>query len=70
MDSITFQEDGNVKSIVLDEKSTQELKETGYCMVNDPSTSDTYFICIVDNDMWFVTKAVDYKSIKLYRREF
>lgn len=66
MDNITFFGNGEVKSIVLDETSTQELKETGYCMVNDPSTSETYFIIIIDDEQWYVTKSVDYADIKLY----
>lgn len=66
MDNITFFANGEVKNIVLDEASTQELKETGYCMVNDPSTSETYFIIILDDDQWYVTKSVDYTDIKLY----
>lgn len=66
MDNITFFKNGEVKGIILDEASTQELKETGYCMVNDPSTSETYFIIILDDDQWYVTKSVDYADIKLY----
>lgn len=66
MDNITFFANGEVKSIVLDEASTQELQDTGYCMVNDPSTSETYFIIIIDDEQWYVTKSVDYADIKLY----
>lgn len=66
MDNITFFGNGEVKSIVLDEASTQELQDTGYCMVNDPSTSETYFIIVIDDEQWYVTKSVDYADIKLY----
>lgn len=66
MDNITFFANGEVKSIVLDEASTQELQDTGYCMVNDPSTSETYFIIVIDDEQWYVTKSVDYADIKLY----
>ena len=69
MDKITFMEDGKeLKDITLDEASTEELKETGYCMISDPSTSETYFVIVVgDLEEYYVCKAVDYASIKLYR---
>lgn len=35
-------------------------------MVNDPSTSETYFIIVIDDEQWYVTKSVDYADIKLY----
>ena len=65
-DRITFDDNGEVVDIFLTEATTQELKETGYAMVNDESCKTTYFVIIIDDDDCYVAKAVDYSGIKLY----
>ena len=66
-DKITFL-NGEVMDIELTEATTQELKETGYAMINDPETSETYFILVVgDLEEYYVCKSVDYAGIKLYK---
>lgn len=65
-DKITFDENGEVKDIFLTEATTDELMQTGYAMVNDEYSNATYFIIILNEEEWYVTKAIDYSGIKLY----
>ena len=65
-DKITFDEDGEVKDIILTEATTEELKQTGYAMVNDESYKETYFIIVLDDDSWYVSKVVNYSGIQLH----
>jgi len=65
-DVITFDENGEVEDIILTEATTQELLETGYAMVNDESFKETYFIIVLNDEEWYVSKVVNYSGIKLH----
>lgn len=58
MSKISFNEFGE-PSIYLDEYSTQELEESGYCQVNED-----YFVIKVDH-CYFVTKTIEFGNLQL-----